>query len=114
MIKFFRKIRFDLIEKNNQVFATVASKSIKNEFLKNNPLKCKFKISFESGKISKIEDFEYLGTDWNSWQSQRDSLVNWISKNHPELDGFVNDMTKKGSVKYVKAIELYENDRKAF
>ena len=103
----------ELEEKNNQVFATVASKSIRNEFLKNNPLTCKFKISFESGKISKIEDYEYIGTDWDSWANQRDSLVNWISKNHPELDGFVYDMTMKGSINYVKAIELYENDKKA-
>ena len=91
----------DLEDKNNQVFATVASKSIKNEFLKNNPLTCKFKISFESWKISKIEDYEYI-----------DSLVNWIGENHPELDGFVYDMTMKGSINYVKAIELYENDKK--
>lgn len=102
-----------LEQKNNLVFATVASKSIKNEFLKNNPLTCKFKISFESGKISKIKDFEYIATDWESWVNERDSLVNWISENHPELDGFVHDMTMKGSINYVNAIELYENDKKA-
>ncbi len=103
----------ELEEKNNLVFSTVASKSIKNEFLKNNPLTCKFKISFESGKISKIEDFKYIGTDWDSWVNERDSLVSWISKNHPNLDGFVHDLTMRGSINYVKAIALYENHKKA-
>ena len=103
----------EIEEKNNQVYATVASKSIKNEFLKNNPLTCTFKISFESRKISKIEDFEYIGTDWEKWVNERDSLVPWISKNHPKLDGFVHDLTMKGAMNYVKAIELYQNDKKA-
>lgn len=102
-----------LEEKNNEVIASVVSKSVRYEFLKNNPLTCKFKISFESGKISKIEDFEYIGADWNSWQNERDSLVSWINKNHPELDGFINDLTMSGALNYVKAIDLYENDKKA-
>lgn len=102
-----------LEEKNNHVFATVASKSIKNKFLKNNPLTCTFKISFKSGKISTIEDFEYRGTNWRQWASQRDTLVRWISKTHPTLDGFVNDMSMKGAMDYVKAIKLYQNHQKA-
>ena len=71
----------------------------------------KVKISFTSGKISRFEDLESVGTDWDVWGAKRDSLVSWIKMNHPELDGFVNDMTMNGSINYLKAIELYTADK---
>lgn len=100
-------------EKNNQVFATVASKSIKNEFLQNNPLTCTFKISFKSGKISGIENSKCTGTDWALWETQRDSLVSWVAKTHPNLNGFVYDMTMKGAMNYVNAISLYKKAKES-
>lgn len=74
---------------------------------------CQYKISFNSGKISKIEELECKDADWNIWQKKRDSLVSWTKKNHPELDGFINDMTMNGAINYLKAIELYETDKNA-
>ncbi|MEP1489039.1 MAG: hypothetical protein ABJK28_11480 [Algibacter sp.] len=100
----------ELEEKDNQIIAFVASKSLRYEFLKNNPLTCKFKISFNSGKISKIEDLEFINVDWNIWQKERDSLASWINNNHPEFDGFIHDLTMKGAINYLKAIELYKNE----
>lgn len=102
----------ELEEKNNQIIASVASNSVRYEFLKNNPLTCQFKISFNSGKISKIESMECISADWNIWQKERDSLVSWINKNHPKLDGFIHDMTMNGAINYLKAIELYKTDKK--
>lgn len=99
----------ELKEKNNQIIASVALNSVRNEFLKNNAMTCQYRISFNSGKISKIEELECQGADWNIWQKERDSLVSWIKKNHPELDGFVHDMTMNGAINYLKAIELYKN-----
>ncbi len=97
----------ELEEKNNHILATVAQENIRNKFLKNNPLTFKVKVSFDSGKISNLEELEYIKVNWDVWNKQKDSLVDWIKSNHPELDGFVNDMTKKGSINYLKAIELY-------
>lgn len=94
-------------EKNNGVIVTVAQKNVRNEFLKNNPLVYKVKVSFDSGKISKMEDLEYIDVNWETWSHERDSLVSWIKNNHPELDGFVNDMTMKGAKDYLRAIELF-------
>lgn len=101
----------ELEEKNDLIFVTVTQDNIRNEFLKNNPLIFKHKISLNSGKISTIEDMDYEGPDWNAWIKQRDSLVSWIKINHPELDGFINDLTMKGSKDYLKAIELFTSNK---
>ncbi|WP_420400963.1 hypothetical protein [Flagellimonas sp.] len=104
------KTSYDIVqldEVDNKVIVNVASESVRYKFLKNNPLTCQFNISFDSGKISKIESGECAGADWGIWQKERDSLVSWIQKNHPKLDGFIHDMTMDGAINYVKAIELY-------
>lgn len=98
----------ELKEDNNMVIATVASHSVRYKFLKNNPLTCKRKISFKFGKISKIEILDCIDVDWTVWQKERDSLVNWVAANHPELDGFIFDLTMNGAQNYLKAIALYE------
>jgi hypothetical protein len=83
--------------------------SIRFEFLQHNPLKLKQRIYFQQGKISVLETTEYLNFDLEKWTSKRDSLVLWIDKNHPELSGFIFDMTKEGAANYLKAIKLYKN-----
>lgn len=99
----------ELEEKNGEVFVTVAQENVRNEFLRNNPLIYKVQVSFALDKIAKLKDFEYIDTNWNAWNKEKDSLVNWIKNNHPDLDGFVNDMTMQGSKNYIKAIELYQS-----
>ena len=101
----------DLEGQGNQVIATVASSSKRYKFLKNNPLTCRFMISFDSNKITKLEALGCPDADWSVWQRKRDSLVNWISVNHPELDGFIHDLTMSGAVDYMKAINLYETGK---
>ena len=54
------------------------------------------------------EELEYINVNWDEWNQQKNALVEWVQLNHPELDGFVNDMTIKGAMDYLKAIELYE------
>lgn len=98
----------DLEEKNTDVIVTITQKNIRNEFLKNNPLKFKVKVTFENEKISRIEELEYIDVNWNDWTQKRDSLENWVELNHQTLNGFINDMTMKGAINYIKAIELYE------
>lgn len=99
----------ELAEDKNEIIATVASSSVRLEFLKNSPLTCQYKLSFQEGKISKIEMLDCIGTDWNRWQEERDTLVSWIKVNHPELDGFINDMTMEGAIKYTKAMNLFKD-----
>ena len=99
----------ELIEENDDVIATISQKNTRNAFLKNNPLKLNVKISFVSGKITKIEELDYIDVNWDTWSQRKDSLVSMVKVNHPELDGFVNDMTMNGAVNYLQAMELYDN-----
>ncbi|WP_396632447.1 hypothetical protein [Maribacter sp. R86514] len=98
----------ELVEDNDHLIATISQKNIRNTFLKNNPLKFNVKVSFTAGKITKLEELDYIGVNWKNWNQQKDSLVNYIKTNHPDLDGFVNNMTMTGAMNYLKAIELYE------
>lgn len=104
--------QFDLLEissTDNNVFLIVSSQSKRFEFLGNNPFITRQKISFKERRIYKIEILENIDIDWDLWTRKRDSLVKWTNSNHPELSGFINDMTKAGSEKYLKAIDLYNN-----
>ena len=47
-------------ETDDQIIASVALSSIRNKFLKNESMTCQFKLSFSSGKISKIESLDCL------------------------------------------------------
>lgn len=93
----------------NNVFVTISTQSKRFEFLENNPFVTKQKISFKENRIYKIEILENIEIDWNVWTNKRDSLVQWTNNTHPELTGFINDMTKTGAEKYLKAISLYDN-----
>ena len=93
----------------NNIFLTVSSRSNRFEYLGDNPFVTKQKISFRKNKIYKIEILENIDIDWKLWTSKRDTLVKWIDNNHPELSGFINDMTKEGAENYLKAIDLYHN-----
>lgn len=104
--------QIELQELDQQIIASVSLSSIRNRFLDNNEMTCKFKISFHSEKISKIESLDCKNADWEKWQKGVQSLVEWIEINHPELNGFIHDMTMNGAINYLKAIELYERKEK--
>ncbi|MFS4491718.1 hypothetical protein [Maribacter sp. 2308TA10-17] len=88
--------------------ATITVHSSKFEFLKNNPLKLRHQFYFTKGKISKIKTVDFIDVNWDTWEKEKVALVNWVQTNHPELDGFMNDLTMKGAQNYLKAIDLYQ------
>ncbi len=96
-------------EIDDQIIATVTMRSLKLEFLKNNPMTCQYQFQFTSGKISRIEELDCNDANWKVWKQEVDTLVDWVKINHPELDGFIHDLSMQGAIDYVKAIELYEN-----
>ena len=94
--------------KDEQIVATVSVNSPRFELLKNNPLTCKHRFHFKSGKIIKIENLECIDANWDVWEKERDTLVKWIKDNHPELEGFIHDLSMKGAKDYMTAIALYK------
>ncbi|TKG94316.1 hypothetical protein EYV94_13620 [Puteibacter caeruleilacunae] len=95
--------------KENNVFITLSTKSDRFKFLVNNPVRTTQCISLIDNKIYQFKYLQNHDTDREKWIENRDSLVNWIDNNHPELSGFIYDMTKLGSENYLKAIGLYNN-----
>lgn len=98
----------EVLRQDTQVVATVATYSSRFEFLGNNPLTTKQRLSFTDGKIVQIEILDYIEADFTVWAARRDTLVAWIDVYQPELSGFVYDMTKTGAENYLKAIALFQ------
>ena len=98
----------EIKENKDQIIASVIYNCLRNDFLKNSNMTCQYKISFNSGKISKIEELNCKNVNWKVWEKEVNALVNWTNLNHPELNGFINDMTMIGAQNYLKAIDLYK------
>lgn len=99
----------EIYQDNGQIYYTLTISSIRFHFLENDPCITNQRLTLMDGKIERFEILGNVGVDWILWASRRDSLVNWAKLNHPELDGFIYDMTGEGSVDYIKAIEYYNN-----
>lgn len=100
------------IEQENETVKVKISKSDKRIFfLHKEPIVTNQVIHFNKDKIISIETTKYVIFNDSVFIKNRDGLVNWIEKNHPELDDFIYDQSKTGAMKYLKAIELYENNK---
>lgn len=96
-------------QQENDLLVTISSSSKRFEFLKNNPLVTKHLVRFTNGKISRIDNVDFIDTNWKLWTEQKEGLTQWIASNHKELDGFMIDQTLQGGLNYLKAIDLYTN-----
>lgn len=106
--EFQPKYMIEDIQLENQKVKAIVSKVDKRiNFLHKAPIVTKEVLHFSEGKIDQIETEKYLIFDDSIFVQRRDSLVNWIKNNHPELDGFIYDQTVRGAKNYLKAIELY-------
>lgn len=79
-------------------------------FLNKEPFITKEIIRFKEEKIFAVET-EYINFKQKAWEKNKNELLSWVDKNHPELNGFIYDQSEKGGMKYMKAIELYENSK---
>lgn len=100
------------IEQENGIVKTRISKTDKRiSFLHKEPIVTNQTILFDNDKITSIETTKYVIFNDSIFIKNRDGLVNWIEKNHSELNGFIYDQTETGGMKYLKATELYENKK---
>ncbi len=95
-------------EVNGVVRAKISKTDKRISFLHNGPIVTNETILFNNDKINRVEKTKYLIFNEITFVKNRDELVDWIQKNHPELNGFINDQTKDGGLNYLKAIELYK------
>lgn len=77
-------------------------------FLNEKPIVNHEVVSFENGKIRMIHILEYKVFDEETWSHKRQTLLDWVDANHPELNGFIYDQTKEGALNYLKALEFYQ------
>ena len=101
----------EIEEENGTIKAKISKIDKRISFLHKKPIVTDQVIRFENDKIISIETTKYVVFNDSIFVKNRDALVNWIDKNHPELNGFLNDQTKTGGMKYLKVIELYENKK---
>ena len=100
------------IEQEDEIVKAKISKIDKRiSFLHQEPIVTNQIIRFDNAKIISIETTEYLIFNDSTFVKNRNSLINWIDENHPELNGFIHDQTETGGLKYLKAIELYKNKK---
>ena len=98
------------IEQENGIVKAKISKIDKRiAFLHEEPIITNQVIRFHNDRITSIETTEYVIFKDSTFVENRDKLLDWIDRNHPELKGFIYDQTKIGGIKYLKAIELYKN-----
>ena len=101
----------EIEQENGNVKAKISKTDKRISFLHKEPIVTHQVIRFDNDKISSIETTKYVVFNDSTFVKTRDGLLNWIDKNHPELNGFIHDQTKAGGMKYLKAIELYENKK---
>ena len=93
---------------NGIVKAKVSKSDKRILFFMQKPFLTNELLRFQNDKIIAVET-EYLNFDEATWEKNRTGLLNWISENHPELNGFINDQTESGGKQFLRAIELYES-----
>lgn len=99
----------DIQEENEIVKAKISKSDKRILFLTGEPMVWNEIIQFEDDKIIKVERIEYEVFNVPKFLKNRDSLVSWIDENHAELSGFLYPQTKSAGMKYLKAIQLYQN-----
>jgi hypothetical protein len=99
----------DIQEIDSGLQVTLSKACSRILYLNDSALLTRNRIEFSEGKISRIQVYDYLNMNFSLWESRRDTLVAWISVNHPELIGFEITQTIQGGQNYLKAIDLYTN-----
>ena len=100
-----------VIEQNNGIVKAKISKMDKRiSFLHEDPFITNQIIKFKNDKIISVET-EYVDFNKATWERNKNGLLSWIDENHPELNGFIYDQTESGGIKFLKAIEIYKNNK---
>ena len=100
----------EIEQKDGIVKAKISKMDKRIFFLHEKPFITNQIIKFQKDKIISIET-DYLNFDYPTWEKNKNGLLSWIDKNNPELNGFINDLTEDGGMKFLTAMELYKNKK---
>jgi len=98
-------------ENDSVTMATVAKFDKRIQFLQDSALVYQVSLVFKGEKIVGMSTIKYVKMNGRKWMSRRDSLVGWIDNTHPELSGFVHDLTPKGAQNFLQAIVIFKRER---
>ena len=79
-------------------------------FLHEGPIVTSEVLRFHNDKIVGIERSDVIFND-SLFVKNRTDFLNWIEQYHSEWNGVIYDQTEKGGMNYLKAIELYLNEK---
>ena len=102
----------EIQEVDGEVKTKISKACSRTLFLNGEPIITQETISFKNGKIESVGIDKYVVFNFQRWDSVRSKLVNFVNENHTELDGFLNDQTVKGAIKYSKAMDSYLENTK--
>ena len=98
------------IEQDSAVVKVRVSKmDTRINFLHKAPIVTDQEFHFKDDKISTIVTTKYVEFNDSIFVKNRETFLNWMDQNHPDLNDFIFDQTKAGGLKYLKAIKLYKN-----
>ncbi|MEM9649376.1 MAG: hypothetical protein AAF969_12925 [Bacteroidota bacterium] len=98
------------IEQEGDLVKTRISKNDKRiQFLHQGPIVTHQVIGFENNKITRIETTKYEVFNDTLFVKNREEFLGWMDQNHADLNDFIFDQTKEGGLRYLKAMELYNN-----
>lgn len=99
------------IEQDSAVVKVRVSKmDTRINFLHKVPIVTDQEFHFKEDKISAIVTTKYVEFNDSIFVKNRETFLNWMDQNHPDLNDFIFDQTKAGGLKYSKAIKLYQNN----
>lgn len=100
---------FEIEQVGNMVKSKLSKIDKRLLFLHEEPMVWQEIIRFENNKIVKVERVKYEVFDVGKFLKKRSEFLSWMAKYYPEYKNFIYDQTENGGLKYLKAIDLYEN-----
>lgn len=90
------------------VHAKISKSDKRILFLHESPFIINQTIKFYKDRITSVET-EYENFDQATWGKNKNDLLTWMNRNHPEFNEVIYDQTESSARQFLKVIEMYKN-----